>query len=142
MEVVVTPLMFTSDNSWGETSYDETAEQYQYDEGVDNLGPLYLAAVGENTVTSGRVVVFGNSLFVIDGNFDVYGNGNMFINSVDWAAEQEDQLTLTTRPATQRTFVPPSQIGFIILVLVSVIVLPGMVIVSGISAWVARRKRG
>ncbi|WKZ42190.1 MAG: Gldg family protein [Anaerolineales bacterium] len=142
MEIVATPLMFTSDNSWGETSYDETAEQYQYDEGVDNLGPLYLAAVGENTVTSGRVVVFGNSLFVIDGNFDVYGNGNMFINSVDWAAEQEDQLTLTTRPATQRTFVPPSQIVFIILVLVSVIVLPGMVIVSGISAWVARRKRG
>jgi ABC-type uncharacterized transport system involved in gliding motility auxiliary subunit len=38
------------------------------------------------------VVVF-NSLFAIDENFDAYGNGNIFINSVDWAAEQEKLVT-------------------------------------------------
>lgn len=141
-DIVTTPLIYTSTNSWGETGFDEASEQYQYDEGVDNLGPLNMAVAGENTATNARVVVFGNSLFAINGNFDVYGNGNMFINSVDWAAEQEDQLTLTTRPATLRTFTPPSQVGFLILVLVSVIVLPGMVVFSGISAWISRRKRG
>ncbi len=141
-DIAVTPLMYTSSNSWGETGYDETIEQYEYDEGTDNIGPLNMAAAGENAAANARVVVFGNSLFALDVNFDVYGNGNMFINSVDWAAEQEDQLTLTTRPATQRTFTPPTQVGFLILVLISVIVLPGMVIVSGISAWVSRRKRG
>jgi ABC-type uncharacterized transport system involved in gliding motility auxiliary subunit len=97
---------------------------------------------GENISSGGRVVVFGNSYFTIDGNFDVYGNGNMFINAVDWAAEQDDLPGITTRPATERVFTPPSQIGFLILILVAVIVVPGMVVFSGISSWLARRKRG
>ena len=33
----------------------------------------------------------------------------MFINSVDWAAEQEDLLNITPREPTPRTFIPPTQ---------------------------------
>jgi ABC-type uncharacterized transport system involved in gliding motility auxiliary subunit len=141
-DVIVTPLMYTAANSWGETALDESSEEYQFDEGVDTLGPLNMAVAGENITTGGRVVVFGNSYFAIDGNFDVYGNGNMFINSVDWAAEQDDLPGITTRPPTDRVFTPPSQIGFLILMLVAIIVVPGMVVFSGVSAWISRRKRG
>lgn len=141
-DVVVTPLMYTSSQSWGETQLNEASEEYQFDEGVDTLGPLNMAVAGENISSGGRVVVFGNSYFTVDGNFDVYGNGNIFINAVDWAAEQDDLPGITTRPTTERVFTPPSQIGFLILVLVAVIVVPGMVVFSGISSWLARRKRG
>ncbi|MDP1779168.1 MAG: hypothetical protein Q8K73_02735, partial [Anaerolineales bacterium] len=77
-----------------------------------------------------------------DEIFDSYGNGNMFINAVDWAAEQEDLLDLTTRPATQRTFIPPTQGSFLILLIVAILVIPGMVVFAGVSSWLSRRKRG
>lgn len=141
--VTQTWLISTAENSWGETSELSQSEAPQFDPETDVQGPLYLAIAGENTATKGRVVVFGNSLFAIDGNFDVFGNGNLFINSVDWAAEQEDLLDLTTRPRTERIFTPPTETWrFLLLVLVIVVVIPGMVVFFGISTWLSRRKRG
>jgi len=139
--ITVTPLLFTTSDSWGETELtaDETPTN---DPQKDTQGPLTLAASGENSDTKGRVVVIGNSIFASDNGFDAYGNGNLFINSVDWAAEQESLLTLTTRESTPRYFTPPAQFNFLILVLITVIVIPGMFIFMGISSWVARRKRG
>lgn len=135
-------LISTTENSWGETTPLTETETPVFDE-MDVQGPLYLAIAAENSVTNGRVVVFGNSLFAIDVNFDVYGNGNFFMNAVDWAAEQEDLLNLTTRPRTERIFTPPTETWrFLLLVLMIVIVIPGMVVFFGISTWFSRRKRG
>lgn len=136
-----TPLISTTDQSWSETQL-FASETPEFDPEFDTQGPLSLAVAAENTTTNSRVVVFGNSLFATDDIFDSYGNGNMFVNSVDWAAEQDDLLDISTRPTTDRTFLPPAQIGFIILALVSVVVIPGLVVVSGITSWIARRKRG
>jgi ABC-type uncharacterized transport system involved in gliding motility auxiliary subunit len=135
------PLILTADNSWGETSLSANSTA-KYDEGVDFKGPLNMAVAGENTSTKGRVVVFGNSLFAIDQNFDAYGNGNIFVNSVDWAAEQENLLNITPRTPITRSFVAPSPIALVIILIGSVIVLPGLIVFAGVSAWLARRKRG
>lgn len=141
--VTQTWLISTGENSYGETAELSDAEAPVFDPETDVQGPLYLAIAGENSVTSGRVVVFGNSLFAIDGNFDVYGNGNFLINSVDWSAEQEDLLDLTTRTRTERIYLPPTETWrFLLLVLVIVIIIPGMVVFFGISTWITRRKRG
>lgn len=140
--VTQTWLVGTTENSWGESDI-ESSDGPAFDPAADVQGPLYLAVAGENTVTKGRVVVVGNSLFAIDGNFDFYGNGNFIINSIDWAAEQEDILNLTTRPRTERTFVAPNATWqFVLIVIVLSLVIPGMVVFFGISAWIARRKRG
>jgi ABC-type uncharacterized transport system involved in gliding motility auxiliary subunit len=141
-DVTLTPLILTSDNSWGETDLTNTTAQVQYDKDVDILGPLNMAVAGENASTKGRIVVFGNSVFASDDVFDVYGNGNMFINSVDWAAQQEDLLNITPRTPTARTFLPIGNVQFIIIILLSIFVLPGAIIFLGISSWVARRRRG
>ncbi|MDD2921453.1 MAG: GldG family protein, partial [Anaerolineales bacterium] len=139
-DVTQTWLLQTTEQSWGETNLVQ-GENPQPD-GADLLGPLNLAVAGENAATKGRVVVFGNSLFAVDDNFNVYGNGNIFVNSVDWAAEQENLINLTVRDQTQRTFIPPTQIVFIIIVIVAVFVLPGLVIFAGISSWLSRRRKG
>lgn len=138
--ITQTWLISTIESAWGETELE--ADQLANDPAKDTQSPLYLAIAGENASTGGRVVVYGNSLFAIDVNFDVYGNGNMFINSVDWAAEQEDLLNITTRPQTQRIFNAPNNLNFIILILITVVVLPGMVVFFGVSSWIARRRRG
>jgi len=139
--VIQTPIILTTEQSWGETEL-ASDEQPEFDAEKDIPGPLNLAIVGENGATSGRVVVFGNSLFATNDGFDAFGNGNMFINSVDWAAEQEDILNITPREQTMRTFIPPTNAGFIIMIIVAVLVLPGMVVFAGVSSWLTRRKRG
>lgn len=140
--ITLTSLILTSESSWGETELTSENQQYQYDEGKDFVGPLTMGAAGENTGTQGRVVVFGNSLFATDDIFDYLGNGNFFINSVDWAAEQEDLLNITPREPIARFLKPISNWQLIIMVITAIFVLPGLVVFAGVSTWLARRKRG
>lgn len=140
--VTTTSLLNTSENSWGETSELVADQNPVFDEVTDLPGPLTMAAAGENTTTKGRVVVVGNSIFATDTVFDAYGNGNLFINSVDWAAEQEDLLSIPARETTQRAFLPPTQGRFLFLIIVVVFVVPGMVVFAGVYSWYIRRKRG
>lgn len=140
--VTATPLLNTSENSWGETSELVDGQNPEFDEATDLPGPLTMAAAGENSATTGRVVVIGNSTFATDTVFDAYGNGNLFINSVDWAAEQEDLLSIPVRETTQRAFQPPTQGRFLFLIIMVVFVVPGMVVFAGVYSWYTRRKRG
>ncbi|MEP6894138.1 MAG: GldG family protein [Chloroflexota bacterium] len=138
--VTQTPLIQTSPTSWGEKNFTDLQGAKQDPE--DLPGPLSMAAAGENTTTKGRVVVVGNSIFAEDKGFTAYGNGNFFMNSVDWASEQENLINITPNTPTERTFVPPSQIQLLIILLVSVIIIPGFVVFAGISSWLARRRQG
>lgn len=138
-----TSLIQTSSNSWGETDFNSLASnQAKYDEGQDIPGPLNMAVAGENSKTKGRVVVFGNSIFAENGAFDAYGNGDIFINSVDWAAAQENLINITPRTPKQRTFNIPTQIQWVAILLGSIFILPGLVVLAGVSTWIVQRKRG
>jgi len=137
-----TSLIQTSEQSWGETDFENLSGEVQFDEGLDQPGPLTLAAAGDNLATNGRVVVFGNSIFASDEAFDAYGNGDIFINSVDWAAQQENLIQITPREPIQRSFNIPSQLQWIVILLGSIFILPGLVLLAGISSWIARRRRG
>jgi ABC-type uncharacterized transport system involved in gliding motility auxiliary subunit len=140
--IVQAPLLFTSNNSWGEVNFSNAAgEQISFDP-EDLPGPLTMAAAGENTTTGGRVVVYGNSLFATDDAFDAYGNGNIFVNSVDWAAEQENLINITPNTPKARTFIPPTQWQWYGILCGTVFILPGIAILSGIYTWWARRRQG
>lgn len=140
--ITQTALLFTSPNSWGEVNF-TNAEGTQIAQDPEDLpGPLTMAAAADNASTGGRVVVFGNSFFVTNEAFDAYGNGNIFVNAVDWAAEQENLINITPNTPTQRTFTPPNQIQLLIILLGSVLVIPGLVVFAGISSWLARRRQG
>jgi ABC-type uncharacterized transport system involved in gliding motility auxiliary subunit len=141
--VTVSPLVTTAENSWGETDFDSLTAGGQVGLDADEVpGPLTLAVSGENSTTGGRVVVFGTSNFVTDQIFDAYGNGDMFVNSVDWAAEQEDLANITPKTPTERTFNIPGQLQWIAILLGSVFIIPGLVVLAGVSTWLARRRQG
>lgn len=140
--ITVTSLVQTSEQSWGETDLSGETGQYEYDPATDFTAPLTMAAAGENGITSGRVVVMGNSLFASDQIFDAYGNSSLFINSVDWAAEQENLINITPRDRIPRIMNPISGFGLISMLLLSVFVIPGIIIFLGVSSWIARRRRG
>ena len=143
--VTLSPLVQTNERSWGETDLQSLTTgggQVGFDEGVETLGPLTLAFAGENATTGARVIVFGTSLFAVDQIFDQYGNGDMFVNSVDWSAEQDEIANITPKTTTERTFNPPSQIAWIAILLGSVLIIPGLVVLAGVSSWLQRRRQG
>ena len=88
------------------------------------------------------MVAFGTSNFAVDQMFDTYGSGDMFVNSVDWAAEQENLTSITPKTQTERTFNAPGQFQWIAILLGSVFVIPGLVVLAGVSTWLSRRRKG
>lgn len=141
--ITLTPLIQTNERSWGETDFQSLTGGGQVGLDTDERpGPLTLAIAGENSSTGGRVVVFGTSTFAADQFFDAYGNGDMFVNSVDWTSEQEDLANITPRTPTERTFNIPGQFQWIMILLGSVFVIPGLVVLAGISTWLTRRRQG
>ena len=143
-DAVLTELVFTLDQSWGETDFNALEQQQvpEFNEGVDLFGPMVLAVAAEKNSTDSRVVVFGSSSFAQDGNFDFSGNGDMFVNAVDWLAEQESLIGLTEGDTTVRTFNPPGSLQFILTVVSAICVIPLAIIAAGFYAWFRRRQRG
>jgi ABC-type uncharacterized transport system involved in gliding motility auxiliary subunit len=138
-----TGLVFTVDQSWGETDFGALEQQtLVFDEGADIPGPMTLAAAAENSAIKSRVVVFGSSTFAEDDNFDFSGNGDMFVNAIDWLVEQESLIGLTEGETTARTFNPPGSLQFILTVVSTVCIIPLAIIAAGFYAWVMRRRRG
>ncbi|HET9913549.1 MAG TPA: Gldg family protein [Anaerolineales bacterium] len=144
--VTLNQLVQTRENSWGEKDFESLTQQGggtpSFDESTESVGPLTLVAAGENSTTGGRVVVFGSSNFAIDPNFDAYGNGDMFVNSVDWAAEQEELANITPKTPTERSFNAPAPWQGIIILLGSIFLIPGLIVLAGISTWLSRKRQG
>ncbi|MEZ0396184.1 MAG: Gldg family protein [Anaerolineales bacterium] len=143
-DVQTTVLVSTVNRAWGETNLTEIDQGYlQFNAGVDTAGPVVLAAVSENLSTGGRVIVFGDSDFATDSLFDVYGNGNIITNAVDYAAGQEDYITLTqTARITRRLSDDVNQGTILILGASFICLLPLLIVVGGVASWLMRRAQG
>jgi ABC-type uncharacterized transport system involved in gliding motility auxiliary subunit len=109
------------------------------------LGPIPIAAAGENTTSKARVVAFGSSDFA-SNSYRTAGNQDLLLNAIDWSVKQEQLINLTPKATTERTFISSvikySNITTNLIFLGSVILLPGAVIFAGVVAWIIRRRRG
>jgi ABC-type uncharacterized transport system involved in gliding motility auxiliary subunit len=142
-DVQTTALVTTVDRAWGETDFAALQNnQVSFDASVDFAGPLTIAAAAQNSKNNGRLVVIGDSAFASDLYFDQYGNGDLFINAVDWAAGQGNMINLTTGKAITREMSLPNSFTILMLAFVFVILIPGIVIAAGVTSWIMRRKRG
>jgi ABC-type uncharacterized transport system involved in gliding motility auxiliary subunit len=103
---------------------------------------LTVAAAAQNSSTNGKVVVVGDSSFASDLYFDQYGNGDFFVNAVDWAAGQGNMINLTSSQPISRQMRLPSSFTVLLLAFVFIILIPGLIIAAGVSTWLVRRKRG
>ncbi len=138
------PLVLTGANSWGETRLDDLAGQsrIEFNESEDTPGPLTVAATAEDFRTGSRLLVVGDSDFGANADFFGLGNGDLLVNGIDWAAGQENLISLTPKEITDRYVTPPSQGIMLLMGLVSVVLVPGSFLVLGISTWWTRRARG
>ncbi len=86
----------------------------------------------------GRFAVFGDSDFGSNRYYNLSGNGNFFLNTVNWLTEESDLISIQPRTSSPRTVqFTPSQGRMIFFV--SVVILPLLILILGISVYLKRR---
>jgi ABC-type uncharacterized transport system involved in gliding motility auxiliary subunit len=132
----------TGSDSWGKTNAESIqAGSFDYVEGEDTPGPLTVAIAAEDSGTQARLVVVGDSDFAANADFYSYANGDLLINSIDWAAHQDELISLTPKQSTSRYVVPPTTQAVGLIFLLTVLVIPGAVVAGGVYVWWRRRQR-
>ena len=107
-----------------------------YTAGADKPGPLNLAAAFESE--HNKIVVFGNSGFVLNAYLKFGSNYALFLNSLSWLVD-EDRLISFNLPIIQSEpiFISSPQMGIVFYF--SVLFSP--LILFGLSIYMYRRKR-
>ncbi len=117
----------------------------EFDEEQDFRGPIPIA--GEMLVQTGeavgRIVVFGDADFLNNSMVELGGNKDLFINAVNWLAEDQGQMA--ARPETQKSgvnqlFLASDQIQYVLVT--STVVLPGSFLLIGVGIFTWRRYHG
>ncbi|HLH32531.1 MAG TPA: Gldg family protein [Terriglobia bacterium] len=138
--LMVESLFSSSERSWGETNM--KSGEAKFDEGTDLKGPVSLAVVATKDLGNNkkaRLVVFGDSDFAVNSMFAQQGNGNLFLNTVAWLAQDENFISIRAKnPEDRRLTMTDAQgrlVSFVMLLL-----LPVGIVITGISVWVKRRR--
>jgi ABC-type uncharacterized transport system involved in gliding motility auxiliary subunit len=133
-----TELLKTSEESWAETEL--KGDQVKLDEGKDQKGPISIgvAASKKNNDKESRLVVMGDSDFASNGYAQLQRNADLFMNTVNWLAQDEDLISIRAKdPTDRRVTLTESQQNFLKILLI--FLMPAAVIGSGIFVWWNRR---
>jgi ABC-type uncharacterized transport system involved in gliding motility auxiliary subunit len=156
-----TPQAFieTSPNSWAETDMAKllTDGQVELEEKRgDRKGPISIAAAVSAAATAApdakpaadaaaqtakaetRVVVVGDADFASNAGLGIGGNSDMFLNMVNWLAQQENLISIRARPDDDRRITlnadQQRRINWFTLLF-----LPGLILGAGVYTWWSRR---
>ena len=150
-------IVETSSRSWAETNLKSLSggQPAKQDEG-DKPGPVALASAVSAAATAApppatppkegtapkpaetRVVAFGDSDFASNGALGVAGNRDLFLNTVNWLAQQENLIAIRPRdPEDRRITLTADQERRIFYL--TVLIVPGLVLLAGVQTWWRRR---
>lgn len=153
-------LAMTGPNSWAETDLKQWSEkgEAEFNEGKEKRGPLSIAAVTtipvkgssegkiveesgllkEGRFKFGKIIAFGDSDFANNTNINLAGNGELFLNTIGWLAEEADLISIRKRD-TKNTPVTLTVAQGRAIFWIPVIVIPSLVLISGIGIYSRRR---
>jgi gliding motility-associatede transport system auxiliary component len=155
-------LVDTSDRSWAEKdikSLTTTGEVTRDLDKGDKAGPISLAAAVSAPATEApapkpaaqgtdqkpddkkpesRLVVFGDSDFASNAILGVQGNKDLFLNTINWLAQQENMIAIRPREADDRRITMTSDQQKWLFFL-TVLIVPGLILLAGVQTWWRRR---
>jgi ABC-type uncharacterized transport system involved in gliding motility auxiliary subunit len=85
-----------------------------------------------------RVVVVGDSDFASNNYFQQQRNGDLFLNTVSWLAEDEDLISVRPKSQENRS-ISLTRANSSVLFWMTLVLLPGSALISGILVWLRRR---
>ena len=137
-------VILSSEQSFGETDLTTLGETntYRYDEGVDLPGPLSTVAWSTNLTNNAKIVLIGDSDFVTNGLVLTGGNGVLFTDSMTWLTGMSESISFSPQMFGVNMpliFVSPQTLDGITFL--TIILLPGAVLVAGLAIWLRRARR-
>ncbi|MGH9373127.1 MAG: GldG family protein [Vicinamibacterales bacterium] len=151
-------LVETSAASWAEADIKTLSTSGQVSRDLDKgdkAGPVSLAAAVSSPATDTpppaegakpedtpkpetRIVVFGDSDFASNSGLGIQGNRDLFMNSVNWLAQQENLISIRPRdPEDRRVTLTATQQSWIFRT--TIFIIPGLILLAGVLAWTRRR---
>ena len=153
------PLVETSEASWAESdvkTLNATGHVTRNLEQGDKPGPVSLAAAVSSPASDApapaaegkkeedgqkpetRIVAFGDSDFAANAGLGIQGNRDLFMNAVNWLAQQENLIAIRARdPQDRRITLTSDQQQRIFWV--TVLIIPGLILLAGVHTWWRRR---
>ena len=136
-----TPFLMSSDKGWGETNLKQ--KQPKFDVGIDNKGPVTLAAACEwsppnDNSKKVRIVIFGNSSFFTNQGLQGPGNLDVALNTFSWAAVEENKISIHPKEDDLR-ILNLSNVSANLIKYITVWIMPLAVLLAGGLIWYRRR---
>lgn len=157
--VSLLPLATTAATSWEKLGKEWLkAGKTDFDPKQDRKGPFTLAALaeinleplkaepGKGPTQAGKkpeeqkayLLVFGDVDFASNAFFNLFGNGDLFLNAANYLAAEERQITLRRGEAKAQTLTLTGRQAWA-LFLTSLVAMPLVMLVAGV--WAFRRRR-
>ena len=143
--VTLTPLLSSSEESYLKKNINPST--YAYEEG-DIPGPVILAcAIEENNTLDAsnpintKLFVMSSSFFLDENmvNLDTTGNKELITNALGWLFSVDNSYAIQTKDIDTYNLRPISSSGFIIFGALTIVVIPGIILIFGITIWIKRR---
>lgn len=152
-----TTLANTGPSAWAEKNLEQlfdSPEPSAAREPEDLAGPVPVAVAYERSLEGpqtdeeqpeektsfrpvARLVVFGDSDWVLNANFAMYSNRDLALNAVNWLAGEEGGVTI--RPRRMRESLAPISQETFLWLLVSSFLVPELIVLGGLAVWWRRR---
>lgn len=141
----------TGDASWGETDLKmlHESQQARYDEGKDIRGPLTIgltverelpAPAGTDRKIKARLAAIGDSDFAANAYFTTQLNGDLFLNTINWLAMEEELISIRPKnPTDKKLFLTVAQQKMVFYLVV--VLLPLVPLATGILVIIKRRRK-
>ncbi|MBL8162428.1 MAG: GldG family protein [Anaerolineae bacterium] len=136
-------LILSSEQSYGETDLATLSQTstYQYDEGADIPGPLTSAVFAYHQQTGAKILMVGDADFVTNGLIGSGGNALLFTDGLSWLTGLSEQVEFAPQAfgsSVPLIFVSGQMLD--VIAFVTVILLPGLLLVIGIVVWLRRMR--
>lgn len=138
-------IIVSSPNSYGETNFRDLAELNSFEpEAPDDLpGPLASAVWAWNQDTGAKVLLVGDADFVTNGFVGgSLGNAVLFTDGVAWLSGFNEQVNFNPQAfftAPPLIFISTQTLD--VIAFVTVILMPGLMLVIGLGIWSRRVRR-
>jgi ABC-type uncharacterized transport system involved in gliding motility auxiliary subunit len=152
-------LASTSSSSWARSTGTLDEDNLEFDSAKDTQGPLNIMAVSVARVVDkedgeskkqkpnnadghiqkfGKIIVIGDSNFAGNTHIRLAGNKDLFLNTVNWLAEEHSLISIRQKEAgTSPLTLTDAQERMVFWV--SVVIMPSLILMIGIAV-VSRRK--
>jgi len=150
-------IIETSRSSWAETDLKSLTTGGAKADENDKKGPISLGAavsapapesVAKSDAKAGdkppekkdesRLVGIGDSDFASNAALGVQGNRDLFLNTINWLAQQENLISIRPHDAEDRRITLTADQERRIFFL-TVLIVPGLILLAGVQTWWRRR---